>query len=88
MGNCATWRSFRRWSPFGKIGDLCGNHYADVLENPDASAELHNVIDDELEELARKAELHITSPEMLRLVYPLLRFRAAERFATKAATRQ
>jgi hypothetical protein len=58
---------------------LLGNHYADVLENPDASAELHNVIGEELDELADKANLHITSPEVLRLVYPWLRFRALER---------
>ena len=69
---------------------MLGNHYADVLENPDTSAKLHNVIGEELEELANKAGLHITSPEMLRMVYPLLRLRAAERerFATKAATRE
>lgn len=56
-----------------------GNHYADVLESPGSPAKLHNVIVDELEELVNQADLYTTSPEMLRLIYPLLRFRAAAR---------
>ena len=56
-----------------------GNHYADVLADPHAPAALKNVIDDELLDLANQVKLHITSPEVLRLLYPLLRFRQYER---------
>jgi hypothetical protein len=56
-----------------------GNHYADTLENPATPAEVHNALAQDLDELAGKANLHITSPEVLRLLYPLLRLRAAEK---------
>ncbi|MGI8656495.1 MAG: hypothetical protein ACR2LC_14910, partial [Pyrinomonadaceae bacterium] len=56
-----------------------GNHYADMLENPATSAEVYNVLAQDLDELANKANLHITAPEVLRLLYPLLRLRAAEK---------
>jgi hypothetical protein len=64
-----------------RISDLhvLGNHYADTLENPATSAEVCNILAQELDELANKAKLHTTSPEVLRLLYPLLRLRAAEK---------
>ncbi len=64
-----------------RISDLhaLGNHYADTLENPATSAEVYNVLAQDLDELAGKSKLHITSPELLRLLYPLLRLRAAKK---------
>jgi len=56
-----------------------GDHYADVLEDEKTSAILYNTIGDELDEIVERAGLHITSPEVLRLLFPLLRFRQAER---------
>jgi hypothetical protein len=55
-----------------------GNHYAAVMEDSATPAALCNVLMDELTDLAGKARLHITAPEVLRLLYPLLRLRAAE----------
>ena len=55
-----------------------GNHYADVLENPTTTAVLHNTIGEDLDELADQAKLDIASPEVLRLLYPLLRYRALD----------
>ncbi len=64
-----------------RIGELqaLGNHYADTLENPATSAEVYNALAGELDELTNKAKLYITTPEVLRLLYPLLRLRAAEK---------
>lgn len=55
-----------------------GNHYADVLEDPSTSATLHNTIGEDLDELVDRANLHLTSAEVLRLLYPLLRFREVD----------
>jgi hypothetical protein len=63
---------FREW-------ELLGNHFADALENPDTPAELYNIIGAELDELANRAGLSITSPVVLRLVYPWLRDRLFEK---------
>ena len=56
-----------------------GNHYADVLEDPRTPAELRTVINDELDEQAATVCFHLTSPEILRLLYPLLRLRLLDR---------
>jgi hypothetical protein len=61
--------------------ETLGNFYADVLENPDTPAEIHNAISSELEELANRAGLSITSPAVLRLVYSWLRDRLFEKEA-------
>jgi hypothetical protein len=63
---------FREW-------ELLGNHYADVLGNPNTPAELHNALGDELDELANQAGVHLTMPELLRLIYPWLRYRLCEK---------
>jgi len=63
---------FREW-------ELLGNHYADVLENPNTSAGLYNAIGDELDELANQTEVHLAMPELLRLIYPWLRYRFYEK---------
>jgi hypothetical protein len=63
---------FRAW-------EVLGNHFADILENPDTPSDVHNVIVDELLELADRAGLSMTSPEILRLMYPLLRDRLFEK---------
>jgi hypothetical protein len=58
---------------------VLGNHYAAVMEDSATPAALCNVLMDELTDLAGKANLNITSPEVLRLLYPMLRLRAAEK---------
>ncbi len=60
-----------------------GNHYADVLANPKTPAALCNVINVELDELAARAGLNIASPEVLRLLYPMLRDHAEKREADR-----
>lgn len=59
--------------------ELLGNHFADVLENPDTTADLYNIIAAEIEELANRAGFSITSPSVLRLLYPWLRDRLFEK---------
>ena len=54
-----------------------GIHYADVMEDARTTEELYNAIAEEVDKLANQAKLFITSPELLRLLYPLLRYRAA-----------
>jgi hypothetical protein len=63
---------FRGW-------EMLGNHYADVLEDPNTPADVHNVIACEMDDLASRAGLNITSPEVLRLLYPWLRDRLYEK---------
>ncbi len=64
-----------------RISDLhaLGNHYADTLENPATPEEVYRVVVDDLCALASKVNLDITSPVLLRLLYPLLRLRAAKK---------
>jgi hypothetical protein len=56
-----------------------GEFYADALDSPYGTATGHNVLMDELDGLASDADLYITHPDVLRLLYPLLRLRAAAR---------
>jgi len=56
-----------------------GNHYADVLEDKATPAALHNAIAETVEAVIEDARLHTASPDVLRLLYPLLCFRARER---------
>jgi len=45
-----------------------GDFYADTLANPKTPAAVHNVLNHELDLLTDRAGLHITSPEVLRLL--------------------
>jgi hypothetical protein len=54
-----------------------GDHYAETLDSPDTPADVHNALAEELIDLAHKANLSIDSPDVVRLLYPLLRERAA-----------
>jgi hypothetical protein len=58
---------------------VLGNFYADQLENPETPADVVNVLGEELLDLADRANLHNTSPVVLRLLYPLMRHYARER---------
>jgi len=60
-----------------------GDFYADTLANPKTPAAVHNVLNHELDLLTDRAGLHITSPEVLRLLYPMLRDHAERREADK-----
>ncbi len=66
------WEKFEAWQALGE-------HYANTLENPNTPVDVHNAIAEELVELANQADLSIDSAEVVRLLYPLLRDRAAHR---------
>ncbi|MFL6210538.1 MAG: hypothetical protein ACJ74W_16910 [Pyrinomonadaceae bacterium] len=52
-----------------------GEFYAAALESDETTVDAHNELNDELDGLASDAGLHITHPDVLRLLYPLLRLR-------------
>jgi hypothetical protein len=56
-----------------------GNHYADVMANPKTSTAVYNALMVDMEDLSYRAGLNITSPEVLRLLYPMLRDHAGKR---------
>jgi hypothetical protein len=52
-----------------------GDFYAAALASDDTTAAVHNILADELDDLVSAAGLSITHPDVLRLLYPLLRWR-------------
>ncbi len=70
-----------KFEAWGALGD----HYAETLENPATPADVHNALADELIGLAHKASLSIDSPDVVRLLYPLLRERAEHRESREAS---
>lgn len=56
-----------------------GEHYAAMLEDSATSQLLHSAIAEELLDLVDRAHLGMTSPCIIRLLYPMLR-EAADRF--------
>jgi hypothetical protein len=65
-----------------------GDFYADALASDDTTAEVHNILADELDDLVSDAGLSMTHPDVLRLLYPLLRWRIhlRQREQQRAAT--
>jgi hypothetical protein len=79
----AGWRE--RFTEYAALGEF----YAAALESADTTAAAHNALNDELMGLADEANLSITSPVVLRLLYPLMRHyaREFERAGRQAATK-
>ncbi|HWW74329.1 MAG TPA: hypothetical protein VNZ44_02980 [Pyrinomonadaceae bacterium] len=60
---------------------VLANHFADVLESEDTPAEVHNALLLELDDLSNRSGVMLTSPEVLRIIYPLMRDRLFEKEA-------
>ena len=74
---------FNKWAAIGNL-------YADVLESPRTSSELHNAIHEELDELEEAAGnfVCLTKPALIRMLYPWMRDLAEHRTPAPVETNE